>query len=246
MRTIDVESSPPKNHRPSAAEPSATSSAKSAAVAESSALLPRVVEALLHFVSAHRVERIGSVARNRHGFRRAVRSDPRHRHPRRHDVAHRTTARILSSLRNRKTLKPAPAAMRPLLLIFAAGTPRVIPGRIAMSLVVADFVWHLARPRLQNQFKVLLHILMRWVERYILRVSRKRRHLHAYAILPIGGNPQHVTAIHIRPRVDLFVGRRIRRGNSCAGNRHVSRFPHAVNTSQHGGRGGSLLCGLCP
>src|ERR1700721_1557811 len=145
MRTIDVEPSPPKNHRPST-ETSAPFSAKSVAVAESSALLPRVVEALLHFVSAHRVERVGSVARNRHGFRRAVRSDPRHRHPRRHNVAHRTTARILSSLRNRKTLNPAPPASRPLLLIFAAGTPRVIPGRIAMSLVVADLVWHLARP----------------------------------------------------------------------------------------------------
>src|ERR1700721_2854872 len=200
MRTIDVEPSPPKNHRPST-ETSAPSSAKSAAVAESSALLPRVVEALLHFVSAHRVERIGSVARNRHGFGRAVRSDPRHRHPRRHNVAHSTTARILSSLRNRKTLKPAPPAIRPLLLIFAAATSHVIPSRIAMSLVVPDFVSHLARPRLQNQFKVLLHILMRQVERHILRISRKRRHLHAHAIFPIGGNPQHITPTHPPPRV---------------------------------------------
>src|SRR3984957_8239714 len=238
MRAIDVEPSPPKYHRPSAPEPSATTPAtKSAAVAESSALLPGIVKTLLHFVGAHGVERIGSVARNRNRFRRAIRSDPRHRHTRRHNVTHGAAAR-----QTEKPLNPAPAAICPLLLIFAAVANRVIARLIAASLIVS----HLARPRLQHQFKVLLHVLMGCVERHILRVSRKRRHLHAHPILPISRNPQHVTAIYIRPRIDLFVGGRIRGGNSRAGNRHVPRFHHSVNISWPTRRSGRLLRGLPP
>src|SRR5580704_13459682 len=99
MRTIAVESAPPKDHRPSA-KPSATKTAsltaKCPASAESASPLPGVVEALLHFVGAHGVERTRSIARDGYGFRRAVWSYAWHRHSGRHDIAHRTASGVLS------------------------------------------------------------------------------------------------------------------------------------------------------
>src|SRR5208283_2498396 len=57
---------PPPPNTPPATEPSASATAprtpESAPTSESSALLAGVVEALLHFVSAHGVKWIGSIA----------------------------------------------------------------------------------------------------------------------------------------------------------------------------------------
>ncbi len=67
------------------------------------------------------------------------------------------------------------------------------------------------------------------IQHHFLRARGKRRHLHPDRIVPIGGNPQPVTAVHIRRGIDLFLGGRIRRGNSSAGNRHIPRLHYAVN-----------------
>ena len=96
MRPIDVKAPPAKTHRASATEPSASATtprstartAKSAPTSESSPLLAGIVEALLQLVGAHGIERIGSVARNGHGFRRTARRNARNRHAGRRNVAH--------------------------------------------------------------------------------------------------------------------------------------------------------------
>ena len=112
MRTIDIKTAPAKTPTAEPAAPETASlTTESAATPESTALLAGVVETLLHFVRAHGVERVGSVSRNSHGFRRTVRRNPWNRHSGRRNVAHRSVGRILSgcTLKYRKTLKTSPA-----------------------------------------------------------------------------------------------------------------------------------------
>ena len=89
MRAIDVKTPPAKAPaaKPSATEAATPLTTKSAATAESPSLLPGIVEALLHFVSAQGIERIRDVARNRHRFGSAVGRNPWNRHPGRNYVA---------------------------------------------------------------------------------------------------------------------------------------------------------------
>ena len=128
MRTIDVKTPPAKSPRP-AKSPSAYANTprptKSSSTTEPSALLPEIVEALLHLVRTHRIKRVGSVTGNRHRFRRRTRRNPRNRHTGRRDVAHRIASRpagrILPrlTLENAQTLKAAPTArIRPPLFII--------------------------------------------------------------------------------------------------------------------------------
>src|SRR5208283_5336500 len=182
MRAIDVKTPPAKSHRASATEPSSAATtprtAKSAPTSESSPLLAGIVEALLQLVGAHGIERIGSVARNRHGFGRTVRCYARNRHAGRRYVAHgtpgRTTARILPrfTLEHGKILEAASAWIRAPLVSVGAS---------------------LACPRQQRQFKICLRVRMGRVQHHFLRARGKRRHLHPDGIVPIGGNPQPVT-----------------------------------------------------
>src|ERR1700691_3518237 len=124
MRTIDVKAPPAKTSaaETSSSEPSTSGSAQSA-TAESSSLLTGVVKALLHFISAHRIEGIRSVARNRYRFRGAVGGDPRNRHTGRNYVAHGATSGILpgSALKHGETLKGSSAGICLPLVIFAGG-----------------------------------------------------------------------------------------------------------------------------
>ena len=64
MRAIDIKTPAPKTPaaKPSTSEATSSRTTKSAPAAETGALLAGIVEALLQFVGAHRVERIGSVA----------------------------------------------------------------------------------------------------------------------------------------------------------------------------------------
>ena len=179
MRAIDVKPAPTENHRPSATEASASATtprtAKSASASEPCTLLAGVVEALLHFVSAHGIERIGSIARNRDRFRGAIRRNPRNWHPSGRYIAHRatcrTTCRILPrfTLKHGKILKATSGSIRPPLLV--------------------SIVASLARPRQQHQFKICLHILMGCIQDRFVCARGERRHLHAHGIVAIGGNP---------------------------------------------------------
>src|SRR5208282_1098688 len=221
MRAIDVETPPAKSS--SATEPSAAATtprtAKSAATSESSSLLAGIVKALLHFVSAHRIERIGSVARNRHRFCCTARCNPRNRHAGGRYVGHRTAPRTTGcilprfTLKHGKILEATSAQIRTTLLVFL------------FVVVVACLV----RPRQQHHFKIRLRALMGCVEHHLLRASGKCRHLYPQRVVPIGGNPQRVTAVHIRRSIDLFLGGRVRRGNSSTGNWHIPRLHDAMN-----------------
>ena len=229
MRAIAIKTPPSKNHRSaSAPKPSASRTTprttKSAPAAESPSLLARIVEALLHFISAHRIERIGSVTRNRHRFRGAIRCNSRNRHTGWHNVAHGTTGSVLSgtTLQHGEILKTTSARIR---------LPRLVV--------------RLACPRQKNQFKVRLHVVVDCVQHHFLRARGKRRHLHQYGVVPIGWNEQPVTAIHIRPRIDLFLRSGIGRRNCRARNRHVARLHHAVNGSSSS-RGSSRLSRSLP
>src|ERR1700733_9355063 len=153
MRAIDVETPPSE---PAAAKTAAAESTplttKSAATAETSALLTGIVEALLHFVSAHRVEGIGSVARDRYGFCSAVRRDARNRHAGWNHVAHRAAGGILSrsALKHGKVLKAASIRIR-------AGV------RAPLVILMGSVMGSLACPRQQNQFKIRYYVRMGWV-----------------------------------------------------------------------------------
>ena len=230
MGAIDVKAPPAKTSAtkttPTESSTSGTTprTAKSASTTEPSSLLAGIVEALLQFVSAHRIERIGSVARDSYRLRSTVRRNPGNRHPGGHYIAYGAAGRILptSTLKHRKALKTTSTCIR--LLLFIGG---------------------LACPRRQNQFKIREHILMRRIQYHFLRTPCKRRHPHPHGIVPIRGNPQPVTAIHIRPRIDLLLRGRIRRGNVGTGNRHIPRLHHAVN-SPASSRGSSDLPSSLP
>ena len=77
MGAVAVETATAEDHRTAstATETSAAATARAtkSAATKAPSLLARVVEALLHFVSAHGIERVGSISRNRHGFGCAVR-----------------------------------------------------------------------------------------------------------------------------------------------------------------------------
>ncbi len=161
MGTIDVKSPPAK---PTAAESSATeatSGTTKPATPKPPALLASVVKALLHFVSTHRIKRVGRIPRNCYGFRRGVRRNPGNWHARRRNLTHRTVGCILPSrtLKYRKTLEAA-------------------PGRAGLPLPVAI----LLRPRQQNQFKIRLHIWMGRVRKHFLAARGKCRHFHPHRI----------------------------------------------------------------
>jgi hypothetical protein len=219
MRAIDVKPAPAENHRPSASEASASATtartAKSAPASESPALLASVVESLLQLISAHGIERIGSVARNRDRFRGAIWRNPRNWHPSGRYIAHRAACRATCCILPRFTLKHGEIL-------------KATSGSIRPPLLVS-IVASLARPRQQHQFKICLHILMGRIQHRFVCARGERRHLHAHGIVAIGGNPQPVTAVHIRRRNDLFLSGGIRRGNSSARNWHISRLHHAVN-----------------
>src|SRR5580698_440442 len=210
MGSVDIKTPAAKNHAATAA--AATSSrtaAKSASTAESSALLPGIIEALLHFVGAHRIERISGIARHRHRFRRAILRGPWNRHTRRRYVSHRTASGILPrfTLKHRKVLKSAPASIR-------------------LSL---RFVRNLMRPRQEYQLKIRQHIWMARIQFHLARAGRECRHLYSHAIVSISQNAQRITAVDIRRGIDLFLRGRIRGRNSSTRNRHIPRFHNAMN-----------------
>src|ERR1700733_310652 len=115
---IDVEAAAADRHSSSPAAPSTkpsprTSSyrsAESAALcAETSALLASIVDPLLKFVPAHRIEWIRSVTGNCNRLSCAVRINSRHRHAGGHHITNRIAGRILAShiLKSRQSLKSA-------------------------------------------------------------------------------------------------------------------------------------------
>src|ERR1700693_4036820 len=178
MRPVDVKAAPaktPTTSKSSAAE-TASRPAEPCPTSKSAAQLARVVEALLHFVSAHCVKRVGSVSRNRYGFGRTVRRNPGNGHAGRRNLGHGTIGRILSgcTLKYRKTLETTTAGI-------------CLPPRGPIFL----------RPRQQDQVKVRLHVWVRRIQHRVLRAGGKCRHLYSHGVVPISGNPQGVTAIDI-------------------------------------------------
>src|ERR1700691_5259935 len=80
------------------------------------------------------------------------------------------------------------------------------------------------------------------IRKYFLRAGSECGHLHLHSVAPIGGDTHGVTAVYIRPCVDLFLGGGIHCRNSGAWNRHIPGFHYTVDGSRWGRR-----CGiLCP
>ena len=119
MRLVTVETAPAKT---TAAKASSSETAASKTTStKAAALLPGVIEALLHFVGAQRIKGTGSIPRNRNRLRRAVRRNSGDRHPGGSHITHGTARRILpGALKYGKTLKAPPG--RGGLRLLAAST----------------------------------------------------------------------------------------------------------------------------